>query len=187
MRAASSIRSSARMRRTSAPGASPSPRRSRARWWRSRWRRRRCRGARRAALLRDHRGALRVSGALQEQQPLAAGAFLRSVRAARAAAKGWRSRAIFKLEEIDRREKLLRPGQVCLDLGAAPGAWSQYARRQVGRTGRVIATRYPAMPALPGVEFVQGDFREPEVLAGRACALPGARRRCAALGHGAEL
>ena len=81
----------------------------------------------------------------------------------RARSEGWRSRAIFKLEEIDRKEKLLKPGQVCLDLGAAPGAWSQYARRQVGRPGRVIATDMLPMPAVPGVEFVLGDFREPEV------------------------
>jgi 23S rRNA (uridine2552-2'-O)-methyltransferase len=82
----------------------------------------------------------------------------------RAKSAGFRSRAVFKLEEINRREKLLRQGQVCLDLGAAPGAWSQYARQQVGRAGRVIASDILTMPELPGVEFVQGDFREPEVL-----------------------
>ena len=81
----------------------------------------------------------------------------------RAKSEGWRSRAIFKLEEIDRREKLLRPGQVCLDLGAAPGAWSQYARRPGGQKGRVIATEIFRCRPLPGVQFVQGDFREPEV------------------------
>jgi 23S rRNA (uridine2552-2'-O)-methyltransferase len=81
----------------------------------------------------------------------------------RARSEGWRSRAIFKLQEIDRNEKLLKPGQVCLDLGAAPGAWSQYARRQVGRPGRVIATDMLEMPPVAGVEFVRGDFREPEV------------------------
>ena len=81
----------------------------------------------------------------------------------RAQSEGWRSRAVFKLEEIDRREKLLKPGAVCLDLGAAPGAWSQYAARQVGRTGQVIATDILPMPELAGVQFVQGDFREQEV------------------------
>jgi len=81
----------------------------------------------------------------------------------RAQSEGWRSRAVFKLEEIDRREKLLKPGAVCLDLGAAPGAWSQYAARQVGRTGQVIATDILPMPELVGVQFVQGDFREQEV------------------------
>lgn len=81
----------------------------------------------------------------------------------RAQAEGWRSRAVFKLEEIDRREHLLRPGDVCLDLGAAPGAWSQYARRRVGRRGRVVATDILLMDPIEGVEFVQGDFREQEV------------------------
>jgi len=82
----------------------------------------------------------------------------------RAKSNGWRSRAVFKLEEIDRREKLLRPGQMCLDLGAAPGAWSQYAKQRVGRSGRVIATDLLEMPPMTGVEFVQGDFRESEVV-----------------------
>ncbi|HEX4648328.1 MAG TPA: 23S rRNA (uridine(2552)-2'-O)-methyltransferase RlmE [Steroidobacteraceae bacterium] len=82
----------------------------------------------------------------------------------RAQREGWRSRAVFKLEEIDRREHLLKPGQTCLDLGAAPGAWSQYARRRVGRTGRVVATDILPMEELAGVEFVQGDFREGTVL-----------------------
>jgi 23S rRNA (uridine2552-2'-O)-methyltransferase len=81
----------------------------------------------------------------------------------RAQDEGWRSRAVFKLEEIDRRAKLLRPGQVCLDLGAAPGAWSQYARRRVGRAGRVIASDILPMTELAGVEFLQGDFEAREV------------------------
>jgi 23S rRNA (uridine2552-2'-O)-methyltransferase len=81
----------------------------------------------------------------------------------RAQEEGWRSRAVFKLEEIDRKEKLLLPGAVCLDLGAAPGAWSQYAKRRVGRTGRVIATDILPMDGLTDVEFVQGDFREEPV------------------------
>ena len=81
----------------------------------------------------------------------------------RARAEGWRSRAVFKLEEIDRREKLLKPGAVCLDLGAAPGAWSQYALRRVGRKGKVVATDILAIEPLEGVEFVQGDFREESV------------------------
>ena len=81
----------------------------------------------------------------------------------KAQSEGWRSRAVFKLEEIDRRMKLLKPGAVCLDLGAAPGAWSQYAARRVGARGRVVASDILPMPELPGVEFVQGDFREPEV------------------------
>lgn len=81
----------------------------------------------------------------------------------RAQSEGWRSRAVFKLEEIDRREKLLKPGAVCLDLGAAPGAWSQYAARRVGRKGQVVASDLLPMAELPGVAFVQGDFREEQI------------------------
>ena len=81
----------------------------------------------------------------------------------RAQARGWRSRAVFKLEELDQRERLLKPGAVCLDLGAAPGAWSQYARTRVGREGRVVASDILPMDELAGVEFVQGDFRDEEV------------------------
>jgi 23S rRNA (uridine2552-2'-O)-methyltransferase len=78
----------------------------------------------------------------------------------RAKAAGWRSRAVFKLEQMDRSARLLKAGMVVLDLGAAPGAWSQYARRQVGSKGRVIASDILPMDAIAGVEFVQGDFRE---------------------------
>src|SRR5579862_9483390 len=92
----------------------------------------------------------------------------------RAQSGGWRSRAVFKLEEIDRRERLLRPGSVCLDLGAAPGAWSQYVRGRVGPKGRVIASDILPMEALAGVEFVQGDFREEQVCA-QLTALTGLR------------
>ena len=81
----------------------------------------------------------------------------------RAKAEGWRSRAVFKLEAIDRRDKLFKPGYVCLDLGAAPGAWSQYARRQVGKQGIVIANDILPMDPIPGVEFVLGDFRDGEI------------------------
>ena len=91
----------------------------------------------------------------------------------KAQSEGWRSRAAFKLEEIDQRAKLLKPGAVCLDLGAAPGAWSQYAARRVGAAGRVVATDILPMQELPGVEFVQGDFREPEVFDRILGLLPG--------------
>ncbi|HEV3180390.1 MAG TPA: SAM-dependent methyltransferase [Steroidobacteraceae bacterium] len=90
----------------------------------------------------------------------------------RAQNEGWRSRAVFKLEEIDRREKLLQAGSVCLDLGAAPGAWSQYAAKRVGARGRVVASDILPMPPLPGVEFVQGDFREAEVFEQLLALLP---------------
>jgi 23S rRNA (uridine2552-2'-O)-methyltransferase len=81
----------------------------------------------------------------------------------RAQAEGWRSRAVFKLEQIDQRERLLKPGMVVLDLGAAPGAWSQYVRRRLGSSGRVVATDLLPMEPLAGVEFLQGDFREDAV------------------------
>ncbi|MGH8250693.1 MAG: 23S rRNA (uridine(2552)-2'-O)-methyltransferase RlmE [Steroidobacteraceae bacterium] len=78
--------------------------------------------------------------------------------------RGLRSRAAFKLEEIDRAEKLVFPGSVIVDLGAAPGGWSQYAaRRQAGR-GLVHALDLLPMDAIPGVSFLQGDFREQPVL-----------------------
>jgi 23S rRNA (uridine2552-2'-O)-methyltransferase len=82
----------------------------------------------------------------------------------RAHEEGWRSRAAFKLEEIDKAERLLRPGMTVVDLGAAPGGWSQYAARILGGKGRVIALDVLDMPALPGVEFIQGDFSDEAVL-----------------------
>jgi len=82
----------------------------------------------------------------------------------RAHAEGWRSRAAFKLEEIQRSDRLLRPGMTVVDLGAAPGGWSQYAARLLGGRGRVIALDLLPMPVLPGVEFLQGDFGEEETL-----------------------
>jgi 23S rRNA (uridine2552-2'-O)-methyltransferase len=93
----------------------------------------------------------------------------------RAQSAGWRSRAVFKLEEIDRRERLLRPGAIVLDLGAAPGAWSQYARRRVGSGGRVLASDILPMTEVAGVQFVQGDFREPAVFEQLLKLLPAAQ------------
>ncbi len=82
----------------------------------------------------------------------------------RAQKEGWRSRAVYKLAEIHEREQLLRPAMRCVDLGAAPGGWSQYAARIIGGTGRIVATDILPMDAIVGVEFVQGDFREEAVL-----------------------
>ena len=79
--------------------------------------------------------------------------------------EGWRSRAVFKIEEIDRAEHLLRPGMTIVDLGAAPGGWSQYASRVLKDQGRIYALDILPMDALPGVEFLLGDFREDEILA----------------------
>ena len=82
---------------------------------------------------------------------------------ARAQAEGYRSRASFKLLEIHEKDKLFRPGMTVLDLGAAPGGWSQVAGRLVGSRGTVVASDILAMDAIPDVTFVQGDFREQAV------------------------
>jgi len=82
----------------------------------------------------------------------------------RAKAEGYRSRASFKLMEIDDRDRLIRPGEVVVDLGATPGGWSQVvAKRQKGN-GRVIALDLLEMDPMHGVDFIQGDFREESVL-----------------------
>lgn len=77
---------------------------------------------------------------------------------------GYRSRAYFKIEELDKKDKLIRPGLTVVDLGAAPGGWSQYAADKVGDNGTVISCDILPMDPLPGVEFLQGDFREEAVL-----------------------
>ncbi|WP_286240139.1 23S rRNA (uridine(2552)-2'-O)-methyltransferase RlmE [Neptuniibacter halophilus] len=77
---------------------------------------------------------------------------------------GYRSRASFKLIELDEKDKLFRPGMTVVDLGAAPGGWSQIAAERVGDRGRVVASDILPMDSMAGVEFVQGDFTEEEVL-----------------------
>lgn len=79
--------------------------------------------------------------------------------------EGWRSRAAFKLMEIDDKDKLLRRGEVVVDLGATPGGWSQVAAKRVGNDGLVFALDLLEMEAIQGVQFIQGDFREESVLA----------------------
>ena len=75
----------------------------------------------------------------------------------------YRSRAVYKLKEIDQRDRLLRPGQLVVDLGSAPGSWSQYAAEKVLPDGKVIAVDILEMPAINGVEFILGDFTEQSV------------------------
>ncbi|HVQ34019.1 MAG TPA: 23S rRNA (uridine(2552)-2'-O)-methyltransferase RlmE [Lysobacter sp.] len=82
----------------------------------------------------------------------------------KAQAEGLRSRAAYKLEELVERDRLLKPGMVVVDLGAAPGGWSQWVRQALGDSGRVIALDILEMPSLAGVEFLHGDFREDAVL-----------------------
>lgn len=82
----------------------------------------------------------------------------------KANAEGWRSRAVFKLSEIDAKDKLFKPGMTVVDLGAAPGSWCQYAAKHIQPGGRLIALDLLEMDPVPGVVFIQGDFREEAVL-----------------------
>jgi len=82
----------------------------------------------------------------------------------KARAEGYRSRAVFKLDEIQQKDQVLKAGQNVLDLGAAPGGWSEYASRIVGERGRIIAVDLLPMEAVAGVEFLQGDFTEQQTL-----------------------
>ncbi len=79
--------------------------------------------------------------------------------------EGWRSRAVFKLKEILDKERLLKPGMVCVDLGAAPGGWSQYLSATLDGNVRIIALDLLPMDTISGVELIQGDFTEENVLA----------------------
>ena len=83
----------------------------------------------------------------------------------RAQAAGFRSRAVFKLEEIQERDRLLKQGMTVIDLGAAPGGWSQFVAKTLNGKGRVIALDVLPMDELEGVEFIQGDFTTEEALA----------------------
>jgi 23S rRNA (uridine2552-2'-O)-methyltransferase len=110
----------------------------------------------------------RSSGSWRERQE-------RDPYVARARREGWRSRAVYKLEEIDRKEKLLKPGMLVVDLGAAPGSWSQYITETLRERVRIVALDLLEMDALPSVEFIQGDFREQAVLEQLEAALGDAR------------
>ena len=101
----------------------------------------------------------------------------------KAQAEGLRSRAAYKLEELVDRDRLLKPGMVVVDLGAAPGGWSQWVRQELdkmerglpgsARRGRVIASDILEMPSLAGVDFLHGDFREDAVLSNLLAMLGG--------------
>src|SRR5688572_6600599 len=77
---------------------------------------------------------------------------------------GYRSRAVYKLLEIQERDRLFKPGMVVIDLGAAPGGFSELVKEYVGEKGRVIALDILAMKPIPGIEFIQGDFSDADVL-----------------------
>lgn len=81
----------------------------------------------------------------------------------RAQKDGYRSRAAYKLLEMNEKDKLIRPGMLVMDLGSAPGGWSQIAGRLVGHTGRVVASDILPMDSLENVDFIQGDFTSDEV------------------------
>ena len=82
----------------------------------------------------------------------------------KAQAEGYRSRAVYKLKEIDEKEHLLKRGMTVIDLGAAPGGWTQYVAKKLDSSGIIIALDILPMDALAGVEFILGDFREDAVL-----------------------
>jgi len=93
----------------------------------------------------------------------------------RARTAGYRSRAAFKLLEIDAKDRLFAPGQTVVDLGAAPGGWSQVAAAKVGPHGRVVAVDMLDLPALPGVVFIRGDCSDVTTLQRVEDALGGAK------------
>ncbi|HID81455.1 MAG TPA: 23S rRNA (uridine(2552)-2'-O)-methyltransferase RlmE [Chromatiales bacterium] len=82
----------------------------------------------------------------------------------RAQQEGYRGRAVYKLLELDERYHFLKPGMTVLDLGAAPGSWSEVAVKKLGRKGKMIASDILLMDEIEGVVFIRGDFREDEVL-----------------------
>jgi 23S rRNA (uridine2552-2'-O)-methyltransferase len=88
---------------------------------------------------------------------------------------GYRSRAAYKLIQLNDRDRFLKPNQLVVDLGSAPGGWSQVAARQIGRRGRVVATDILPMDAVANVEFIQGDFTDEAVLAKIIEALGGSK------------
>jgi 23S rRNA (uridine2552-2'-O)-methyltransferase len=91
----------------------------------------------------------------------------------RANAEGFRSRAAYKLQQLDEKDKLLKSGMTVVDLGAAPGGWSQVAAKRVGASGRVIALDLLEMGPVHGVTVIQGDFQEQAVLEAVEQALQG--------------
>ncbi|MCB1554184.1 MAG: 23S rRNA (uridine(2552)-2'-O)-methyltransferase RlmE [Xanthomonadales bacterium] len=92
----------------------------------------------------------------------------------KAQAEGMRSRAAYKLEELIERDKLLKPGMTIVDLGAAPGGWSQVVAQRMGGKGRIVALDILEMPPMAGVSFIHGDFREDAAVSQLEAALEGA-------------
>lgn len=90
----------------------------------------------------------------------------------KAQAEGYRSRAIYKLKEIDEKEHLVKPGMTVVDLGAAPGGWTQYVSEKLDGRGTIVALDMLPMDSLAGVDFILGDFQEDSVLQKLMCVLP---------------
>jgi len=90
-----------------------------------------------------------------------------------AQAQGYRSRAVFKLAEIQEKDQLIKTGMNIVDLGAAPGGWSQFAQQRLGKNNKLIALDILAMEPIDGVEFIEGDFREQVVMDQLLTALDG--------------
>ena len=93
----------------------------------------------------------------------------------RAHKEGWRSRAVYKLQELDKKYQLLHAGMNIVDLGAAPGGWSQYASKQLGKQGDIIAIDVLDMDAIDNVHFIKGDFTE-DIIYESICALTGKQK-----------
>jgi 23S rRNA (uridine2552-2'-O)-methyltransferase len=119
-------------------------------------------GAQRAALGSSQHGGILLKRSKSNRAWIEA--HLSDPYVRRAQAQGYRSRAAFKLLEIARKDRLLAPGMLVVDLGAAPGSWSQVAAEQVGPTGAVVAIDLLDLEPLAGVKCIRGDLREPEVL-----------------------
>ena len=92
-----------------------------------------------------------------------------------AQAQGYRSRAVFKLNEIQEKDQIIKPGMNIIDLGAAPGGWSQFARQHIGKKNKLIALDILPMDPIEGVDFILGDFREQAVLDELFAVLDGAQ------------
>ena len=102
-------------------------------------------------------GSKRGTGSWLERQE-------RDIYVQKARRDGWRSRAVYKLEQIDQKERILRPDMTCVDLGSAPGSWSQYVTEKLKGRTNIVAVDLLAMDGLPSVEFIQGDFTEDDIL-----------------------
>jgi 23S rRNA (uridine2552-2'-O)-methyltransferase len=106
--------------------------------------------------------------------------------------EGYRARAVYKLKEIDEAEKLIRPGQVVVDLGATPGSWSQYVRNKLagkdggGINGEIFALDLLPMEPIADVQFIQGDFREDDVLDQLESRLVGRKVDLGFIGYGTK-